>query len=382
MSGSKKQGQRLSGGKIALIIIGAALVVLLAVGGYLYSQVAPALSSGDAGDLNQVTDADIEASGERFYNLLVLGIDYDKEDNGRDYAEGKGNTDVIMYVQIDRDSGKVNILQIPRDSYTGPDIGSAEKTVHSPTGKINTVYANGPDQENLINNIANQIYQMFKLPVDNYVTIDMDAFKTLLNAQGGIKMYVPWDIVHTEKDPKTGKVISETVLVEQGTRWVSGDTAEVILRNRNYAQADYKRLETQQYFYAALVRTFLEDYKLADYYSACKNVAHYINTDLDISEIWGLYGTFTKIDPANIFIIRLPGGGTRMPDYPSQDVYALDRDKTAEILNTYFRTPENPVPAEKLNIATEADGVTWPYGVTSDPGKALGDVNNGSEAAG
>ena len=364
MNTSKKS----KGGRIALWIIVGVLAVLLAVGGYFYSQIAPAFSSGEAGQLTQSQDPDIEANGDRFYNILLLGIDYDKEDNNRDYADGKGNTDVIMYVQIDRDTGKVNILQIPRDSYTGKDIGG----VNSPTGKINTVYANGPDQENLINNIANQIYHMFKLPVDNYVTIDMDAFKALLNAQGGIKMYVPWDIVHKDKD--TGE---ETLLVPQGTHWVSGDTAEVILRNRNYAQADYKRLETQQYFYAALVRTFLEDYKLPDYYSACKNVAHYINTDLDISEIWGLYATFTKIDPANIFIIRLPGGGTRMPDYPSQDVYALDRDKTADILNTYFRAPENPVAADMLEIATEADGVTWPYGVTDDPGKTLGEVDNG-----
>lgn len=376
MSRSKKTGRHISRKRIALIVIGAALAVLLAVAVYLYLQVAPALTNGEAGNLNQVTDADIEANGERFYNLLLLGIDYDKEDNGRDYAKGKGNTDVILYVQVDRDTGKVNILQIPRDSYTGPDIGAEGDTVHSPTGKLNTVYANGPDQKNLINNIANQIYRMFKLPVDNYVTIDMDAFKALLNAQGGIKMYIPWDIVH--KDSKTGE---ETLLVEKGTRWVSGDTAEVILRNRNYAQADYKRLETQQYFYAALVRTFLEDYKLADYYSACKNVAHYINTDLDISEIWGLYGTFTKIDPSNIFIIRLPGGGTRMPGYPTQDVYALDRDKTAQILNTYFRDPEHPIPAEKLNIATQADGVTWPYGVTDDPGKVLGSVENGGGEA-
>ena len=358
------------GKRIALWVIVGVLVLVLAAGGYLYSQVAPALTNGAAGSLNQSMDEDIEANGERFYNILLLGIDYDKEDDGRDYAEGKGNTDVIMYMQIDRDTGKVNILQIPRDSYTGPDIGEG---VRSKTGKLNTVYANGPDQENLINNIANQIYKMFKLPIDNYVTIDMDAFKALLNAQGGIKMYVPWDIVHKDKD--TGE---ETVLVPQGTHWVSGDTAEVILRNRNYAQADYKRLETQQYFYSALVRTFLEDYKLADYYNACKNVAHYINTDLDISEIWGLYGTFTKIDPSNIFIIRLPGGGTRMPEYPSQDVYALDRDATAEILNTYFRAPENPVPAEKLAIATEEDGVTWPYGITSDPGKTLGEVDDGS----
>ncbi len=142
---------------------------------------------------------------------------------------------------------------------------------------------------------------MFKLPVDNYVTIDMNAFKTMLNVMGGITMYVPWDII----DKTTGEL-----LVPQGTHQISGDTAEVILRNPgNYAQADYKRLETQQYFYAALVRTFLQEYDLADYYKACKNVAYYINTDLDLTEIYGLYATMTKVNPSDIYIVRLPGGG-------------------------------------------------------------------------
>lgn len=359
--------------KIALAAAAVILIIAIAIAVHMYSQVSAVFDEGDAGSLVQETDPDILENGERFYNILLLGIDYDEDDTGRTYAEGHGMTDVIMYMQIDRDTGHVNILQIPRDSYTGPDLGGG---VVSKTGKINEVYANGPDQQSLINNIANMLYRMFKLPVDNYVTIEMDAFKALLNAQGGIKMYVPWDIVHKDKD--TGV---ETLLVTQGVHWVSGDTAEAILRNRNYAQADYKRLETQQYFYAALVRTFLEDYKLPDYYSACKNVAHYINTDLDITEIWGLYGTFTQIDPANIFIIRLPGGGTRMPEYPKYDCYALDRDKTAEILNTYFRDPDMPVEAEKLEIATEEDGVTWPYGVTDDPGKTLGQVDSGAGEA-
>lgn len=369
MNQSKPWGWR----KTALAAAAAVLIVLVCVVAYFYSQVADVFEEGDAGSLVQDTDPDIAENGDRFYNILLLGIDYDKDDDGRDYADGKGMTDVIMYMQIDRDSGKVNILQIPRDSYTGPDLGGGAR---SREGKLNEVYANGPDQQNLINNIANMIYRMFKLPVDKYVTIDMEAFKTLLNAQGGIKMYVPWDIVH--KDKETGE---ETLLVTQGTHWVSGDTAEVILRNRNYAQADYKRLETQQYFYAALVRTFLEDYKLPDYYAACKNVAHYINTDLDITEIWGLYATFTEIDPANIFIIRLPGGSTTMPEYPGSAVYALDRDKTAEILNTYFRDADMPVEADKLEIATEEDGVTWPYGVTDDAGKTLGDVDSGAGEA-
>ena len=111
LSKPKKKTQAL---KLALVVLA---VVLLAACGtlwYMYSQVAPALDEGEAGQLNQVKDPDLEAEGDRTYNLLLLGIDYDTD---RDYGEGKGMTDVILYVQIDRDAGTVNAFQIPRDAY-------------------------------------------------------------------------------------------------------------------------------------------------------------------------------------------------------------------------------------------------------------------------
>ena len=349
--------------KLALIVLAVVLLAACGTVWYLYSQVAPALDEGEAGQLNQVKDPDLEAEGDRTYNLLLLGIDYDTD---RDYAEGKGNTDVILYLQIDRDAGTVNAFQIPRDTYYGEDMGDGKKAIY---GKINEVYANGPDQENLINNIANMIYRLYKLPVDDYVTIDMNAFKTMLNNMGGIEMYVPWDIVTVDKD--TGK---EDLVCSQGTHLISGDTAELILRNRNYATADYKRLETQQYFYAALVKTFLEDYTLADYYSTCKVIAHYINTSLDITDIWGLYGTMLKVQPENIFIVRAPGGAAHINGH--KWVYYTDRDSCARILNEHFRSPDKPVAAEDLGLAT---GYEYISGSNVDEGRTMGSVMDAAQ---
>ena len=149
--------------KLALIVLAVVLLAACGTVWYMYSQVAPALDEGEAGQLNQVQDPDLASEGDRTYNLLLLGIDYDTD---RDYAEGKGMTDVILYLQIDRDAGTVNAFQIPRDTYYGEDMGGGRKAIE---GKINEVYANGPDQENLINNIANKIYELFRLPVDDYV---------------------------------------------------------------------------------------------------------------------------------------------------------------------------------------------------------------------
>ena len=359
-----------------LVLICVVLALVLAVAGvaaYMYSQISAIFDTGEVGSLSQTQDPDIEANGERFYNLLVFGIDYDADDSGRTYAEGKGNTDVILYVQIDRDNRKVNVLQIPRDSWYG------ETMVGGITGyqcKINEVYANGPDQDHLVNNLANQIYEMYKLPIDNYVYIEMDAFKTMIDVMGGIEMYVPWDIVYIDKDTK-----EEVLAVPQGRHKVSGDAAELILRNRNYAQSDYKRLETQQYFYAAVMEYFLNECTLAGYYDTCRSIAPYLKTDLDITEIWGLYATMMQVEPSDIYVVRSPGGPLTIDPPRGGDptsVYYTDRDAMAQLLNEHFRDPEMPVEAELLNLPT---GYEWPLGKNIDPGRTLGDVDQAIQEA-
>lgn len=359
---------------ILACVLLAVVLVVVGVAVYMYSQISAIFDTGEVGSLSQTQDPDIEANGERFYNLLVFGIDYDADDSGRTYAEGKGMTDVILYVQIDRDTRKVNVLQIPRDTWYG------DTMVGDITGyqcKINEVYANGPDQEHLVNNLANEIYELYKLPIDNYVYIEMDAFKTMIDVMGGIEMYVPWDIVY--KDKTTGE---EVLAVPQGRHKVSGDAAELILRNRNYAQSDYKRLETQQYFYAAVLDYFLNECTLAGYYETCRSIAPYLKTDLDITEIWGLYATMMQVEPEDVYVVRSPGGPLTIDppreSYPETSVYYTDRDAMAELLNEHFRDPEMPVDAELLGLPT---GYDWPLGKNIDPGRTLGDVDNAIQEA-
>ena len=359
---------------ILACVLLAVVLVVVGVAVYMYSQISAIFDTGEVGSLSQTQDPDIEANGERFYNLLVFGIDYDADDSGRTYAEGKGMTDVILYVQIDRDTRKVNVLQIPRDTWYG------DTMVGDITGyycKINEVYANGPDQDHLVNNLANEIYELYKLPIDNYVYIEMDAFKTMIDVMGGIEMYVPWDIVYIDKDTK-----EEVLAVPQGRHKVSGDAAELILRNRNYTQSDYKRLETQQYFYAAVLDYFLNECTLAGYYETCRSIAPYLKTDLDITEIWGLYATMMQVEPEDVYVVRSPGGplsiDTPRESIPSTSVYYTDRDAMAELLNEHFRDPEMPVDAELLGLPT---GYDWPLGKNIDPGRTLGDVDDAIQEA-
>lgn len=358
--------------KIAALVLAVLLVAGCASAYYFYSQIADAFDEGDAGTLNQQTDPDIESGGDRFYNLLIMGIDYDADDEGRDYSNGKGMTDVLLYLQIDRVNYTINALQIPRDTYAGEDIGEG---ISTHTGKINEVFANGPDQTNKINNIANKLYQLFKLPVDDYITIDMQAFKTMLNNMGGIEMYVPWDI--TAINPETGE---EEMLVPQGQHRVSGDTAEVILRNRNYGTADYKRLETQQYFYLALFNTFKANPQ--DFIKVAPGFIQYFNTDMSVADLLALANTAMNLEADKIGFARAPGGPVTRTDTvtgEAQSCYGINRENMAELLNNYFRPYSDPVPAEELGLPalTDAD---FNLGQNYEDIRTIGSLDPGNEA--
>lgn len=286
-------------------------------------------------------------------HLLICGIDFDYDDDGRDYSDGQGMTDVILYISYDLKNQKMSILQIPRDSYVGESVPTGG------TGKINAVYSHGTDEKTRINNLARVLNEQFKLPVDHYLTINMTAFKQIINILGGIEMYVPWDIVDDYGNT-----------IPKGTHKMDGETVEFVIRQRHqYAQGDIKRLEVQQYFYAAIFRTFLT-FPKQDVVKMMPVVANYTETDMSAADLIGIGLSFMNLDTANIYMTKTGGG----PVYINgQSLFGIDKEQTAGILNEYFRYYEEPVAAAALGLP---GGFSYTQGQIDPGGHYLGDLNN------
>jgi anionic cell wall polymer biosynthesis LytR-Cps2A-Psr (LCP) family protein len=82
------------------------------------------------------------------FTVLCLGFD-----------EDRSNTDVIMVFEFDINNDKINVLQIPRDSFV-PDY------TYSETGKINSVYTCGDESLTNIQRIVNAVRENFGIPID------------------------------------------------------------------------------------------------------------------------------------------------------------------------------------------------------------------------
>jgi len=365
-SNGRKKGSKNKVVKIVLVVL-AALLLLAGIGAtvvyfYLDSQI----SEGDAGQLTSAVQSTTPELKSKVVHYLVCGIDFDKDDDGRDYSNGLGMTDVIMYVTLDVEKGTMNILQIPRDTYVGKEL---------PTGgtyRLNAIYSHGADEVNRISNLATVLSDDFALPVDHYVTINMDMFREMFKILGGLEMYVPWDVA----DEK-GNVIP------QGTYFLDANHIEWILRQRKeYAQGDLKRLELQQYFYKAMFRTF-KSFPMSDVIKVMPTFITYVNTDMSVSDLISLASTFMQMDSSKIGFARCPGGSiTRYSDITNRNesCYGINVENLATLLNNYYRPYADPVPASALGLPV-LDEDEFTLGQLNDDLKMMGTLKNDSASA-
>ncbi len=291
-------------------------------------------------------------------NILVCGIDFEEGRSYSDTSSNDGMTDMILYCQFDIKGGALRMLQIPRNSLVATQNRkitlSNGKTYAATNYQINSVaLSNGGD----IAALAEVIYDQYKLPIDYYVTIDMQALVEMVDNFGGIEVYIPHDMSFA------GSVL------KQGYRNLDGASAEFFVRCRHgegYANSDIDRLNMQRYFYAGLFKR-VRSMGVTDVIAQLPLIFNnYIHTDMDLTTIAKMLVSFTRIDSANIMLAQTPVfmGVPNVGKTSSFDGYSCvvpDAGSIAELLNTYFRNYTGPVSAEEMNLVTN----NWPHGTAS-----------------
>ncbi|MBR0343524.1 MAG: LCP family protein [Oscillospiraceae bacterium] len=306
---------------IRLLVV-LAVFALIGIGVKVLLQTKPA-SSGEEIDERIQTPKYLR---DQTMTVLVAGIDYEE---GRTVA----NTDVIMVVNIDLQKGKMNALQIPRDTYVGETLVKY--------GKINGLYNWGikdGDGTTGISVLADVIYDQFKLTIDNYACIDMDVFPTLVDMLGGVEVTLDEDIT-----------LNEGTVLEAGTHLLDGATSENFVRNRDYALADITRLKMQRYFFGGLLNKLFNTPKmeLLSLITACYD---YIDTDFTVQEILQLALTAQKFSASDFQVVRVPGEPVSRYGIYGLDVWTLHKEKLANILNEYMRPYTDDVLPEDLGV--------------------------------
>lgn len=366
--GKGKKGKKKRKGLWWKILLGTVLVIALIFGGtfaVILNAIRP--EGGSNLTLSQLLNTPEGLDGQQL-NILVLGIDRSSE--GGDMAAGTvgdsqsndGNTDMIMYVQLDFVNNEVRMLQIPRNIMVTTDYDVSHNY------QINNVaITQGSDGNNNYDALRQLIYDQFGLYTDGYVAIRLEALVQLVDTLGPIQVYVPEEITYTDKYG------NPTSHLDQGLQWMDGATAEFFLRARKtYAQSDIQRLNVQRYFYSAMFAR-LRDMTVWDIAKILPVVMNYMETDLPVSKLVSAAVSLLTVSSDHIMLCQMPVymGGIM---YQKQDVDVVARQETADLLNTYFRTPETQVAADQLNVCDNVLDISG-YSPTDPNVQYMGSLN-------
>jgi LCP family protein required for cell wall assembly len=163
----------------------------------------------------------------RAQNFLLTGADNNAcVDPSSPFAPAFGDassgrvgerSDTIMVFRVDPEADRVAVLSFPRDLYINI-AGTSGKS------RINSAY-----QRNEPQRLIDTIYQNFGIGIDHYIQVDFCAFKTLVDAVGGVT--VPFS--YPARDPSTGLDVPTT-----GCYTFNGDHALAYVRSRHYQYED------------------------------------------------------------------------------------------------------------------------------------------------
>ena len=151
--------------------------------------------------ITRISDLQFSPSNGKVENYLLVGSDSragaDPSDpdfaaiGGADVVTGN-RSDTVMILRRDLDGGPAALLSLPRDLCI--DLPDCTKP-----RRINAAFQDGPQA--LIDVIKNT----FGIPIQHYVEIDFQGFKSLVNAIGGVEVCT-W---HPLRDTHTGLYIAE-----------------------------------------------------------------------------------------------------------------------------------------------------------------------------
>ncbi|SHF05122.1 transcriptional attenuator, LytR family [Thermoanaerobacter uzonensis DSM 18761] len=292
---------------IILIIIG--IVLSLGVGTYIfYKNIhVPVSNEKNTSTVSKNESQNKEQAIEN-KNILFVGSD---ENN---------LSDTIFVINYDAVNKKINILSIPRDTYyPRPGFNAPEEK------KINAAFS-----EEKIEGLEKAIEDLLDIKIDNYVILNYEGFKKIIDTIGGVEVDVPFNMKYDDNSANPPLHID----LKKGRQVLDGEKAIQFVRYRHgYVDGDLGRINAQHQFLQALLKKILQPSILPKVPSLAITVSQYLKTDLTASEITQYAYQFIKDKPSSIDARTLPGEGR----YDGNTSYFfVDSLKAQEIIKELF----------------------------------------------
>jgi LCP family protein required for cell wall assembly len=209
-------------------------------------------------------------------NILAIGSD----SRGQHYLYGLA--DVIRLVRVDFVNARVTILEMPRDLWV--EIPEISDHYDITQGKLNQAYLygnkglgyyDGPGEGPGL--LARTLDLNFGARPDHYLAVNMRTFENIVDAVGGLDIYLPYEIsVKSKENPKGFGI-------PPGQHHIDGETALWIARIRQYST--FSRAENQNIVMCALRKKLLSPDVVPAIPELVRSFQRYVQTDLSPEQI-------------------------------------------------------------------------------------------------
>lgn len=253
------------------------------------------------------------------YTCLLTGSD-----------DGNLRADTIMLGCFDTNNKTATLISIPRDTLV---------LRNGKNSKINAVYGSGKGES-----VAAVVSEMLGVPVDYYVSVDLDAFKAIVKTIGGVYFDVPINMDYD--DPYQDLYIH----LKKGPQLLNPEQAMGVVRFRHnndgsgYPGQDIDRVATQRDFLAALVKQTITLSNVTKVTELINILNQYVDTNMPLDKMIYFATAAIGMDlDADLQSATLPGEWI----YPYEEI---DDDEALALVNELLPVYTEPITKDIMNI--------------------------------
>lgn len=188
------------------------------------------------------------------FSVLVLGVDERDGDKGR--------SDTVIVLTVNPETKSTKMVSIPRDTYT-------EMVGKGVNDKLNHAYAFGG-----IEMAMATVENLLDIPLDYVVQVNMDSFKDIVNAVGGITVDNALDFKVGEYSFPSGQVS------------LNGDEALAFVRMRKEdPRGDFGRQDRQKQVLQAVIKQGASVNSLLNFKEIFNAIGDNVRTNMTFDEM-------------------------------------------------------------------------------------------------
>lgn len=287
--------------------------------GFIYKTVILAESENNK---NEYDDSFIDRliDGKDDITFLLMGVD------SNDVFDSSGSrTDTMILCKVDKSTGKISMLSIPRDTRVRIRGRKNEE-------KINHAHAyGGPELA------VKAVKDLLGIELEYYVKVDYQIVKEFVNLIGGVEVDVPMNMKYSDPTANPPLYIN----LKKGLQVLDGDKALQFLRFRKgYADQDLGRINAQQQFIKAAIKKTLSVENIGKVPKMIKSYYDNVETNIPLDLILKFAVNAKDFNTDQIQMATLPGE----PQYISGvSYYVANEEETNMLVEQLFNSQEEPV---------------------------------------